>query len=296
MTEKIAGAVVIYNPDKGVVSNIYTYLNQVQKLFLIDNSNHISDIIKSEFRLNNKVKYIPNLQNLGIAHALNIALDLADKELFNFLLTMDQDSYCEEMFVPQLLECMTSDASTSIVSPAHFFPIGKNKSINNQKCFDTLVVMTSGNLINVKILKSIGGFDEKLFIDYVDHEICLRLNKVGYKVKIQSECKIIHSLGNVREKQIFGKKIYPTNHHHIRYYYRTRNRLFVYKNYKKDFPEYVKNDKIDFLKSLIKIIFLEKNKTKKIFFIFKGFLDFKKNIFGEYKGKLITLLLLFCIV
>ena len=296
MTEKIAGAVVIYNPDKGVVSNIYTYLNQVQKLFLIDNSNHISDIIKSEFRLNNKVKYIPNLQNLGIAHALNIALDLADKELFNFLLTMDQDSYCEEMFVPQLLECMTSDASTSIVSPAHFFPIGKNKSINNQKCFDTLVVMTSGNLINVKILKSIGGFDEKLFIDYVDHEICLRLNKVGYKVKIQSECKIIHSLRNVREKQIFGKKIYPTNHHHIRYYYRTRNRLFVYKNYKKDFPEYVKNDKIDFLKSLIKIIFLEKNKTKKIFFIFKGFLDFKKNIFGEYKGKLITLLLLFCIV
>ena len=37
--------------------------------------------------------------------------------------------------------------------------------------------MTSGNLLNLKIAEKIGDFEEKLFIDEVDHDYCYRIRR-----------------------------------------------------------------------------------------------------------------------
>lgn len=40
--------------------------------------------------------------------------------------------------------------------------------------------ITSGNIINISIALSCGGFDENLFIDSVDEEFCIRCQKYGF--------------------------------------------------------------------------------------------------------------------
>ena len=42
--------------------------------------------------------------------------------------------------------------------------------------------MTSGSFLNLKVYKEAGPFVDKLFIDYVDFEYCLRLKKKGFKI------------------------------------------------------------------------------------------------------------------
>lgn len=287
---KIAGTVVLYNADKNVISNIYSYLDQVNKLYIIDNSHIVSEFIKNEFLQNQKVVYLANQRNIGIAAALNLALNFAEQDGYEYLLTMDQDSYFDSTVVEKMLNRIIEDAGIAILSARHHFPIGKNETEENHKGMDNLVVMTSGNIVRVKVLRSAGGYKDELFIDYVDHEICLRLNNLGYRIRVCNECKVIHSLGNVEEKNFFGKKIYPTNHSCTRHYYQTRNRLFVYKTYKKLFPAYFRSERVNFIKNILKIVLFEEQKRKKIKFIFRGFQDFRKNIFGEYKGNLDVLI------
>ena len=42
--------------------------------------------------------------------------------------------------------------------------------------------ITSGSLMNVEITLSVGGFDESMFIDKVDCDVCINLKKHGYRI------------------------------------------------------------------------------------------------------------------
>lgn len=277
---KIAGTVILHHPDQSVLTNINSYIYQVDKLYIIDNSSLITGFVQKEYQSNSKVVYIFNGKNIGIASALNMALFKADEDGYKFLLTMDQDGYFEDKVINDLITKIYEDEKIGLVSAKHRYSVGKNESEKKQTIIDELVAMTSGNIVRVKLFRSLGGYKDDLFIDYVDHEICLRLNTLGYKVEILDNCKVIHSLGNVEEKRILWRKVYPTNHNFIRHYYRTRNRLFVYKTYGKIFPTYLKLEMQNFMKDILKIILLEEQKWKKIKFIFWGYIDFKNNIFG----------------
>jgi rhamnosyltransferase len=279
---KIAGTVILYHPDRKVLPNINSYLDQVDKLYIIDNSSVISEFVQQEFQSNEKVVYAVNNQNIGIASALNMALLKAEEDGYEFLLTMDQDSYFEGNVINKMVARIIKDENIGLVSARHQHLIGKNESEQNISEVDRLVAMTSGNIVRVKLFRNIGGYKEDLFIDYVDHEICLRLNTLGFKVEILDDCKIIHSLGNVIEKKFLWRKIYPTNHLPIRLYYQTRNRFYVYKIYGKNFPEYVKLEKINFIKTILKVLLFENAKWQKIKFMFYGYRDYIKNNYGKY--------------
>jgi GT2 family glycosyltransferase len=42
--------------------------------------------------------------------------------------------------------------------------------------------MSSGNLLNLAAFKQVGAYNESFFIDYVDHEYCLRLKKKRFSI------------------------------------------------------------------------------------------------------------------
>ena len=84
---KIAGVVVLYNPDDTYVDNINSYIDDIDLLYVIDNSDKKHDTPK-----NKKIKYIFNDDNIGVAKALNDACNLAIKDNYKWILTMDQDT------------------------------------------------------------------------------------------------------------------------------------------------------------------------------------------------------------
>ena len=80
--------------------------------------------------------------------------------------------------------------------------------------------------------------------------------------------------------------MYVTNHNPIRRYYITRNRHYLYDLYKDDYLDYCALELSRTKHELIKIILFEKDKIKKLKYIYKGYRDYKKGIKGELKWKI----------
>ena len=278
----VCGAVVIYNPPDDFIENIYTYLHQVNQLIVIDNSDTILDkVLLEQLKASNKIEYIFNNKNLGIATALNICARRAEQLNLQFLLTMDQDSKVSENFVTEMINVFSLDSRIAMLTP--FIVHNKNPhspiSIDPK---DELIAITSGSMVRLSAFDFVGGFLEKLFIDYVDHEFSLRLKLAGYKIIRLNNIFLYHNLGEIEKRKLLFKDVFTTNHIPIRLYYRTRNRFYVYKKYSKSFPIYVKEDKVSFIKEIIKILLFEKQKFKKLQMIWYGYKDFQSHKYDQF--------------
>jgi rhamnosyltransferase len=279
----IAGVVVLYNPDSSVVSNIHTYIHLVDHLFIFDNSaSDNNELIQEILTFSSAFTYIPYHQNRGIATALNAGASAALIKGYSWLLTMDQDSVVDSQMIQIFINYINSHNSQpiGIVSPLH---VDKNTVINTSMpaAQEELTVMTSGNLLNLKAFSHIGDFEEKLFIDYVDHEYCLRLKKNGYKIIQVNNAILYHNLGNISSTKVGSREIYYSNHSALRRYYITRNRLYVLYLYKKDFPSFYKKELASIGKEMIKILFFEDAKLQKVRSILKGVIHYRQGRFGK---------------
>ena len=275
---KIAAVVVLYNPDKTISNNIHSYLDQVNKLYIVDNSEHKNDLLIKGLKQNIKIKYIDNKGNQGIAHALNVGARAAIKDEYDLLLTMDQDSKASEDMIDHMLEClkMFNISEVGILSPFH---ASRFHAVSNDKgCVEKKMVMTSGNLLSLDAYQDVGPFREELFLDYVDNEYCLRLQQHGYKVIQASEAILHHNLGELSKHTFLSKNMYCYNYPPIRYYYRTRNVIVMNKELGYFDGLYFK----ELLKDIIKIILYEDNKMEKFKHIYFGIVDAIKGKMGKY--------------
>ena len=288
---KLAGVVVLYNPNNNVKKNIDTYLGSLEKLYVVDNSSNDN----SKLYINKKIKYISNGKNLGIAKALNIGAKEAINDGFEWLLTMDQDSYFKKNDVEKMIEfldrvrtdkfvqniILTDYDNIGLISPLHMTIMNPN---DQSRGIDSpLNVMTSGNVINLKAYKKIGGFKDWFFIDCVDFDYCLNLRKNKYDILRLNYVKMEHSLGDGIYKKVLFKQMYSLNHSAIRRYYIVRNRHYLYDLYKDDFPDYCKLELSRTRSEAIKILLCEDNKIEKLKAMYKGYRDYKKGIKGVLK-------------
>ena len=275
---KIPATVIWYNPDNENIKNIRTYIDYVEKLYIIDNSKENNKKLADS--LNNlKTEYIYNDKNLGIAKALNLACEKAASEDFEWILTMDQDSSFDSDSINayfRAFEKMTKN-NVGIISPRHILKNDIDKFSDDKESAEVDHVMTSGNLLNLKIWEEIGKFDENLFIDEVDSEICFRIIESGYKVIQLNKIRMFHELGNLEKRNFFTRKISVLNHNHIRKYYIMRNKFYMLKKYKKYRSRYI----YYILNDFFKVIFYEKDKLRKLKYMFKGIADFMKSKMGE---------------
>ena len=275
---KIPATVIWYNPDDENIKNIRTYIDYVEKLYIIDNSKENNKKLADS--LNNlKTEYIYNDKNLGIAKALNLACEKAANDNFEWILTIDQDSSFDSDSIKDYFRAfkkMTKN-NVGIISPRHILKNDIDKFSDDKESIEIDHVMTSGNLLNLKIWEELGKFNENLFIDEVDSEICFRIIESGYKVIQLNKIRMFHELGNLEKRNFFTRKISVLNHNHIRKYYIMRNKFYMLKKYKKYRLRYI----YYILNDFFKVIFYEKDKLRKLKYMFKGITDFMKNKMGE---------------
>ena len=270
---KISGTVIWYNPKKEQLLNIKTYIDYIDKLYIVDNSeNNNCELLRDFYSY--KIEYIPNFSNLGIAAALNIACEKAYKENCKWILTMDQDSIFSSEDIKNYIELLKKNDKDNIGIMAPRYEL-KNILIPKNKNS----VITSGSFLNLIAYKKLGGFLEELFIDEVDHEMCYRMIRNNYKLLQFDDIVLHHELGNTAIKKMLFKNFSVTNHAGIRRYYITRNKLYINKIY----PEYTRGYKIDIIKQIVKIIFWEDDKKEKIKYIMRGIKDYKSKKMGKYE-------------
>ena len=288
---KYEGVVVLFKPDDKMLDNINSYVNELSKLYVVDNTP--DGDISEKFVGNKKIEYIPLKENKGIAYALNVGAKRALKDKADWLLTMDQDSKFSDGELNKMkkfIELCKKEKNMEPIIEAKYSNIGLVSPFHvtvrteKEKRFgieSPLNVMTSGNLINLKAYKKVGGFKDWLFIDCVDFDFCLNLRNHGFQVLQLNFVKLQHELGNTKRIGIRSKVVYVDNHSAFRRYYIARNRHYLYDIYNKDFPEYCRLELKSTRSELIKIWLFEKHKIKKTRAIIRGYRDYKKGVKGS---------------
>lgn len=275
---KLAGVVVLYNPEETVISNINSYLLDVDILYVVDNSYHINLKLIRTLQQISKIRYINNNGNKGIAYAQNVAAREAIKDKYQWLLTMDQDSYATKNSIIMIRDFIEANNTDKIGIISAFQETENNKSKYHTTFFRKVSwVISSGNAINLNLYKKIGGFQSKLFIDAVDYEYCLRLKVNGYSIYIINKAIIKHSLGEAKK---VGNQ-YINIHHYKRMYYRVRNTFYIRKAYKDKCPELSKKI-FDMSSATWKTdILYGKHKIRQVLYMCWGYIDFLRNNFNK---------------
>jgi rhamnosyltransferase len=282
MAAGILGVVVAYNTTDVLIENIRTYFSCLDKLVIVDNSDKphtLYPLLQQNFPA---VHYIKNERNEGIARALNQGASLANDGGFAWMLTMDQDSRFTEQAAQRLTETIhTPDAGVGLYTPVH---INKDVAIRQFPVERQVIkkTMTSGNLVSMHAYNTVGGFEEKLFIDYVDHEFNFRLRKNGFKLIRINTSSLLHNLGDIKSYKYGFFSMKTTNHSAVRRYYITRNRFYVIFKYFGFAPKFFFKEIHQFWTDCLRILVLEKNKGQKFRAVAKGTWDW---LLGRY-GKL----------
>lgn len=287
---KVLAVVVIYNPPLDIEENIKAISEQVDRILIIDNkdtgleeNNSVENIYEKPF-----VSVIQNNNNLGIATALNQGFQWAIAHDFEYVLTLDQDSFSPPLMVQELLEVYHSHprgANIAIVAPniiddavnirpRYLRPTSKVSfefvSCEQGWLEDVVFVITSGSLFKVSSYQKIGPFCEAFFIDYVDVEYCLRAHSLGYELIVACDTTLTHSLGKRQEKKFFGRKEYPRFHSPKRWYFQSRNRIQVLIRYFSEYPYLVSYEILNTSYGFLRMLLFENQRWEKMKAIVRG--------------------------
>lgn len=285
---RLAGSVILFHPSTGVIQNISSYIDELSVLYIIDNSDTKNHQLLTEIKeLSPKCKLVTNSENLGIASALNQAVDMASNDGFDWLLTMDQDSHFENNAYFKAFQKYEDKAAVALFSPDFVISsddLLKSESIKFSDVQD--MVMTSGSIIQLKICKALNGFENKLFIDDVDTDYCFKLLKFNYKIVRVHGGYLYHSLGLTKKIKFFDNDLKIVEHPPFRYYYITRNNFYISKKYFFSLPRLtLRHFRIGFLKKTIIAIIYQRDFTTITKYVLLGFFDFLRCKYGILTNK-----------
>lgn len=290
----VAAVIITYNVENDFKKRINKLKGKVDEIIVVDNGSKDKTIsMLKELERETTIIYLE--ENKGIAYALNKGINYSIKKGYNWILTLDHDSIITDDMIKNMLNCYESFDENFKEKVAMLVPIHVEEKeyksnassitqVSSVSYMEVLTEITSGALTKAEIYKNIGMYDERLFIDLVDHDYCLYLNKKGFKIIQVKSAILIHNLGESVKKSLLGLKMTPTNHSPLRRYYMSRNRHYIWDKYKNDFPKWVLKDKRRFITENLKIILFEDSKIEKFKYIKNGIKDYKNNVFGEFKN------------
>lgn len=290
----VAAVIITYNVENDFKKRINKLKGKVDEIIVVDNGSKDKTIsMLKELERETTIIYLE--ENKGIAYALNKGINYSIRKGYNWILTLDHDSIITDDMIKNMLNCYESFDEDFKEKVAMLVPIHVEEKeyksnassitqVSSVSYMEVLTEITSGALTKAEIYKNIGMYDERLFIDLVDHDYCLYLNKKGFKIIQVKSAILIHNLGESVKKSLLGLKMTPTNHSPLRRYYMSRNRHYIWNKYKNDFPKWVLKDKRRFITENLKIILFEDSKIEKFKYIKNGIRDYKNNVFGEFKN------------
>ncbi len=290
MKYKLAGTIILYNPEDDIYKNIKSYISGLDTLYIVDNStahnNEIIDKIQNDFK---NVVYINNNANIGIATALNIGCNRAIKDGYDWILTMDQDSrFINFDHYKTCLESLDNTNDIAILSANTTWDDKKEVPVDlGCEYQETFSAITSANLLNLKLFEKVGRFEDKLFIDLVDYDYCIKAQVQNLKVLYFKDVLVSHALGSVflRKNLITRKVRTKVEHNPQRVYYFARNFLYVAQKYGKRFPKEMGMSKIInmlFVHEVTKILLYEDQKLKKLYAKLLGVYHFLIGKYNKY--------------
>jgi len=284
--DSLAAVVVLYNPDSSTIANIATYVNEVSHLYIVDNSEMPDGaLISALLKLSGHISYHPFSENKGIAMALNAGVILAGNDGYKWILTMDQDSHFKNRdFFSSILGATYTDVA--IIAASYNNIHSRPQPSAYPGLTEVAFVITSGNILNITAWRIAGGFIDKMFIDEVDNEFCIRARNMGFKILATNQIYLHHKLGEGLSARHFltRKEIVLTKHSPLRVYYTVRNNLYIWRKFAFSDFAFVANRTRNIATLLVKIMLYFPDKKAYFSYVGKAIRDSSKGRYGKFSG------------
>lgn len=241
---KIGAVIVTYNPViKILKQNIDATVKQVNDIVIVDNGSNNINSIKKSIAVYTNVFLIELQHNFGIAKAQNEGIEKLKNKNIEWVLTLDQDTILPTNYIERIVKFIPRfKRKVGIITGAYIDRnwdkerLDKIRKDRNQEIDEFTQEISSGNLVSVKAWDVVGGFDEYLFIDYVDFDFDYRLKVAGYGLYRVNKVEFEHEIGspikyNLLTKILLLEKEELFDHSYKRLYYLNRNRIIVRKRY-----------------------------------------------------------------
>jgi rhamnosyltransferase len=186
--------IVTYNPDvERLRENVSAIAPQVDGIFVYDNGSTNAFEVE-ELCGDYTAACCLSGRNSGVAVALNELCAAAWSLGADRALLLDQDSVASKGMVSALMS--DSEAGAAIVAPT---AVDCNRHESFEPRDESAPVkraITSGSLLALSSWRTIGGYDERLFVDWVDVEFCDNLRVHGLPVMHSYRTHLLHELGH----------------------------------------------------------------------------------------------------
>lgn len=225
---EIGLVLVAYKIEQDVlIDKIEKYTTYFDYCIVVDNTPNKD---KKQLKLFQNCEYISLGENLGIARAQNIGSQRLIEKDVEYLMYLDQDSFLtkESFFIMKKKLKSLKGVKLGAFGPQ---PVNTSSSIpykgrivsgkptEIEDVIELSEIISSGMIIPVSVFQFVGGYDEKLFIDGVDHEWCWRAKEKGYRILMHSKAILEHQLGE-GDKFIFGVRFRTPQPERTFYQYR----------------------------------------------------------------------------
>lgn len=270
MEKKVLGIIVTYYPEEQLLrTNVEAIAPYIDKLVIWENTRENKEAYR--YVEGDNIEYLSEGQNIGISKALNIGWRKAQNEGFDYILTMDQDSRFTDF-----VNYLKTSVNYSNSKPAIFGPmVTRDETTISRNSVreleDSQYLITSGMLVHIDILESIGGYCEDFKVDGIDVDLCVRAQEKGFKIYQNSNGVLLQHFGEPYVRRFMGKEYVCPNYSPFRLYGIMRNHLIIYRRSHRVFVKRLA--KIYFFHFVPRIVLWEKEKTKKLWNIIKGIYD-----------------------
>jgi rhamnosyltransferase len=245
---RVIAVVPTFNPDEGLLDRLGRIASQVERVVVADDGSDSRAEPVLAAVANSGYQLIRSAANSGIASALNIGVRRALGDGADYVLTVDQDSELQAGYVNACLGVF-ADAIVTRIGAVCVDRINGAPALprwHSPEGFGIVPdAIQSGMFISSESLEKCGLFDERLFIDGVDTEYCLRLARGGYFVAVASGTALKHELGERRPLRPLGLSLSvrgeaETYEYHAptRRYFITRNTLDLFFRYARYEPRW----------------------------------------------------------
>ncbi len=139
-----------------------------------------------------------------------------------------------------------------------------------QEPTEVAFLINSMSLWRVGALRRIGPYDERLAVDHIDTDYCLRAGILGYKLMLIPALTFEHSIGRRRKYELFGRTLQSGGHSPARREMIGRNTAVLAMRYGKRYPAFAMLCLTRLFYECLGIVIAEDRRTPKLWSLAKG--------------------------
>lgn len=277
-----AALITMYYPSPAAIGNIKTIAAQVDTVYICDNSPESNFRMFPEADWTENIRYTCFYENLGLSAAFNRILKSPDIPWSgdDYVFFFDQDSRIGPEHIRQMVQTYEDlrgrGFPVGCLGPVYFntssgtVEVPKMKTPLTADTYAVSSIITSSMLCSYAALRSVGFWNERVFLDMADWDLCWRITSGGMLCCQTQVVTLHHSLGSGQ------KKVGPITlrvGQPFREYYQIRECLYLFFRSYTPIKYRIRFLAMIFVRSPLHLLFLDRRKQR-FAYICKGFADF----------------------